>query len=183
MLTPQQIDEITLDTAVFGGYDTKSVDAFLEPLIEDYGTLYKENALLKSKMRILVEKLEEYRANEASLRNAMDNAQKTCDQMILDAEAKCKKLLADANAAAISTQPEQVRQEAAARISQVQEQLQSCIAVLEGIKTGDSSSQPPEAQATDDLAAEIAANLQNLIGSDDASAPTANRNKNRKRGK
>ena len=48
MFTPQQIDEISFDTAVFGGYDKTSVDEILEPLTEDYVTLYKENALLKS---------------------------------------------------------------------------------------------------------------------------------------
>ena len=100
MFTPQQIDEISFDKAVFGGYDMQSVDEFLEPLTEDYVTLYKENALLKSKMRVLVEKLEEYRRNEASMRDAIVNAQKTCDKMVREAEAKCTKMLNDANASA-----------------------------------------------------------------------------------
>lgn len=57
MFTPQQLEQISFDKAVFGGYDMQSVDEFLEPLLEDYETLYKENATLKSKMRVLVEKL------------------------------------------------------------------------------------------------------------------------------
>ena len=52
---------------MFGGYDMQTVDEFLEPLTEDYITLYKENAVLKSKMKVLVEKLEEYRAQEQSM--------------------------------------------------------------------------------------------------------------------
>ena len=63
MFTPQQIEEISFNRAKFGGYDMASVDAFLEPLTNDYVTLYKENALLKSKMRVLVEKMEELRKN------------------------------------------------------------------------------------------------------------------------
>ena len=63
MFTPQQLEQISFDKAVFGGYDMESVDQILEPLLEDYVTLYKENATLKSKMRVLVEKLEEYRRN------------------------------------------------------------------------------------------------------------------------
>ena len=63
MFTPQQIDQISFGRATFGGYDMQQVDEFLEPLTEDYVTLYKENALLKSKMRVLVGKLEEYRKN------------------------------------------------------------------------------------------------------------------------
>ena len=55
MYTPQQLEEISFARARFNGYDIDSVDEVLEPLIEDYVTLYKENALLKSKMRVLVE--------------------------------------------------------------------------------------------------------------------------------
>ena len=102
MFTPQQIDQISFDKAKFGkpGYDMEQIDEFLEPLTEDYVTLYKENALLKSKMRVLVGKLEEYRKNEASMKEAVANAQKTCDKMVMEAEAKCAKMMAAASAAA-----------------------------------------------------------------------------------
>lgn len=100
MLTPQQIQEISFEKAIFGGYDMASVDDVLEPLTEDYLTLYKENSVLKSKMRILVEKLEEYRKQEASMQNAILAAQKTCEQMTVDAEKKCAKMLRDAEEAA-----------------------------------------------------------------------------------
>ena len=96
MLTPQQIQEISFEKAVFGGYNMDSVDDFLEPLTEDYITLYKENSVLKSKMRILVEKLEEYRKQESSMQSAIIAAQKTCDQMVAETEKKCAKLLRDA---------------------------------------------------------------------------------------
>ncbi len=96
MLTPQQIQEISFEKAVFGGYNMDSVDDFLEPLTEDYVTLYKENSVLKSKMRILVEKLEEYRKQESSMQSAIIAAQKTCDQMIAEAEKKCARMLHEA---------------------------------------------------------------------------------------
>lgn len=163
MLTPQQIDEVTLDTAVFGGYDTKSVDAFLEPLIADYVTLYKENALLKSKMRVLVEKLEEYRANEANLRDAMDNAQKKCDQMILDAQSRCNQMIAEAESNAAGIASDEARRQNDARLNQVQEQLRTCISSLEQMKFAPAP-EIAEARSTDAMAAEIAANLQSLIG-------------------
>ena len=100
MLTPQQIQDISFEKALFGGYDMDSVDDILEPLTEDYVTLYKENSVLKSKMRILVEKLEEYRKQEASMQNALLAAQKTCDQMVADAEKKCAQMLHEAEDAA-----------------------------------------------------------------------------------
>ena len=40
------------------------VDEFLDQLTEDYTALYKENAVLKSKMKVLVDKVEGYRATE-----------------------------------------------------------------------------------------------------------------------
>ena len=100
MFTPQQIDQVSFGRSTFGGYDMQQVDEFLEPLTEDYVTLYKENALLKSKMRVLVGKLEEYRKNEASMKDAVVNAQKTCDKMVAEAEAKCARMLNQASAAA-----------------------------------------------------------------------------------
>ena len=147
MFTPQQIDQIAFSKAKFGGYNMQQVDEFLEPLTEDYVTLYKENALLKSKMRVLVGKLEEYRKNEASMKEAVANAQKTCDKMVAEAEAKCAKMLqgasdvaiansqsSDAQIAAENARVEQARQTAAGKITELQEQLRSCIQALDRIK-------------------------------------------------
>jgi len=100
MFTPQEIQEKTFVKAVFGGYDMQTVDEFLEPLTEDYITLYKENAVLKSKMKVLVEKLEEYRAQEQSMRKAILTAQRTADNMIAEAERKAAEVLNNAQATA-----------------------------------------------------------------------------------
>ena len=156
MFTPQQIDQISFGNATFGGYDKRDVDEFLEPLTEDYVTLYKENALLKSKMRVLVEKLEEYRRNEASMKDAIVNAQKTCDRMVREAEAKCTQMLADANAAATANaknadtliaaenaRVEEARRAAAKKIAEIQEQMRVCIQALERIKTANRPTTPP----------------------------------------
>ena len=89
MITPQQIEQVSFRDTTFNGYNKHDVDEFLEPLVDDYIALYKENALLKSKMRVLVAKLEEYRQSEASLKDAVVNAQKTCDLMVKEAEGKC----------------------------------------------------------------------------------------------
>ena len=100
MFTPQEIQEKTFVKAVFGGYDMQTVDDFLEPLTADYITLYKENAVLKSKMKVLVEKLEEYRAQEQSMRKAIVSAQRTADAMVAEAEKKCARIMNDAEHAA-----------------------------------------------------------------------------------
>ena len=194
MFTPQQIDEISFDKAVFGGYDMASVDEFLEPLTEDYITLYKENALLKSKMRVLVEKLEEYRRNEASMRDAIVNAQKTCDKMVREAEAKCTKMLNDANAAAAenaknagtliaaeNARVEDAKKAAAAKISEIQDQMKTCIQALERIKTAnrpiptrtDTAPAGASTADTDAVADEISSTLEALVGTTEDTAPKA----------
>ena len=196
MFTPQQIDEISFDKAVFGGYDMASVDEFLEPLTEDYITLYKENALLKSKMRVLVEKLEEYRRNEASMRDAIVNAQKTCDKMVREAEAKCTKMLNDANAAAAenaknagtliaaeNARVEDAKKAAAAKIAEIQDQMKTCIQALERIKTANrpvptrnteaAASAVSSSTDADAVADEISSNLEALVGTTEDTAPKA----------
>jgi cell division initiation protein len=96
MLTPQDLQEVSFEKAKIGGYVMKSVDEFLEPLMDDYVTLYKENAVLKSKMRLLVERLEAYRANEASLKAAAEKTKEDCDAMMAEAQRKSEELVAKA---------------------------------------------------------------------------------------
>lgn len=156
MITPQQIDQISFSQARHG-YDMEQVDKILEPLTEDYVTLYKENALLKSKMRVLVGKLEEYRKNEAAAKDALDSAKRSAEQMMQEAEAKCAQMMrqAQAAAAAVPAAPAapaakapsadafvavenarvaEARKTAAARITEIQTQMQQCIQALDRIK-------------------------------------------------
>ena len=194
MFTPQQSDQISFGRATFGGYDMQQVDEFLEPLTEDYVTLYKENALLKSKMRVLVGKLEEYRKNEASMKDAVINAQKTCDKMVREAEAKCAKMLSEANTAAAqnvqdtgalvaaeAARVQEARKLAATKIDEIQEQMRSCIQALERVKQANqpkTAAKPVEAPAAapssaDAVADEISQNLEALVGTTEETAPKA----------
>ena len=188
MFTPQQIDQVSFGRSTFGGYDMQQVDEFLEPLTEDYVTLYKENALLKSKMRVLVGKLEEYRKNEASMKDAVINAQKTCDKMVAEAQAKCAQMLSNASAAAApaaqnsdalvaaeNARVQEARKAAAAKIGELQEQLRTCIQALDRIKNANApEAAPAPAPAADkDVADEIAQNIETMIGSTVDTAPKA----------
>lgn len=195
MFTPQQIDQISFGRATFGGYDMQQVDEFLEPLTEDYVTLYKENALLKSKMRVLVGKLEEYRKNEAAMKDAVVNAQRTCDKMVREAEAKCAQMMSSANAAAAQSaqnsdaliaaenaRVEEARRTAAAKINELEDQLRTCIQALERIKGANAPAAPAAAPApaaqpaafdSDAVANEISQNLEALVGTTNDVAPKA----------
>lgn len=88
MLTPQEVAEHAFSKASFGGYNMAQVDKFLDILTEDYTTLYKENAVLKSKMKVLVDKVEEYRSTEDAMRMTLLSAQKMANAMVSEAESK-----------------------------------------------------------------------------------------------
>ena len=64
------------------------VDEFLDELTDDYTALYKENAALKAKLKVLVEKVEDYRATEDSMRATLLTAQKMADSIVHEAEAE-----------------------------------------------------------------------------------------------
>jgi hypothetical protein len=70
-------------------------------------------------MRILVEKLEEYRRQEGSMQNAILAAQKTCEQMTIDTEKKCAQMLRDAEQAVAEK-----TQNVGSRIEEEQERLE-----------------------------------------------------------
>ena len=110
MLTPQEVSEHAFAKASFGGYNMAMVDEFLDLLTVDYTNLYNENAVLKSKMKVLADKVEEYRSTEESMRKALLTAQRLADDMVREAEAKKASLLQEAEADA-QRRIEQLRQE------------------------------------------------------------------------
>jgi cell division initiation protein len=151
-------------------------------------------------MRVLVSKLEEYRKNETSMKDAVVNAQKTCDKMVKEAEAKCTQMLTDANAAAAlnaknadsliaaeEARVEEAKRAAAAKIEEIQEQIRSCIQALDRIKEANrpamvapvvtEPAEPKPAMMSDEnteaVANEISQNLEALVGTADEPAPKA----------
>ena len=96
MLTPQEIQDQKFEKAVFGGYDMAQIDKFLDTVLSDYSSLYKENAALKAKMRVLVDKIEEYRAVDEELRKTLYNAQIAAKDTVSRAQAEAERILRDA---------------------------------------------------------------------------------------
>ena len=98
MFTPQQVSEKSFPKSSFGsgGYNMAAVDEFLDELTEDYTALYKENATLKAKLKVLAEKMEEYRATEDAMRSTLLSAQRMGAQMVEDAQKEKDAILAAA---------------------------------------------------------------------------------------
>ena len=96
MLTPQEVSERAFQKVSFGGYNMAQVDDFLDILTSDYSSLYNENAVLKSKMKVLVDKVEEYRSTEEAMRKALMTAQRFADEIVKEAETKKEAMLQEA---------------------------------------------------------------------------------------
>ena len=99
-MTPQDIREKIFEKAVFGGYDMGSVDDFMEEMAAELESAQRESATLKAKMKVLVDKIEEYRASEDAMRMTLLSAQKLSAQIESEARARADKLIADAQATA-----------------------------------------------------------------------------------
>ena len=103
MITAQDIREKGFERVRLNGYDMAAVDEFLEELADDVAASQKENAVLKSKMKVLVDKIEEYRANEEALNSAILSAQKLAVQIENEARQRAAATIAEADKKAQDT--------------------------------------------------------------------------------
>ncbi len=99
MMTPDSIANKRFDKAM-GGYRQDEVDAFLEQIAAQIKAMQVEKEDLERKVEVLANKIEEYRADEDSLRSALVGAQKLGDSVIRDSKAKADAILLDAKAEA-----------------------------------------------------------------------------------
>lgn len=100
MFTPQEVSEKVFPKASgFGnGYQMSAVDEFLDTLTEDYTGLFKENVTLKAKLKVLAEKVEEYRSTEDAMRSTLLTAQKMAAKLVQEAQTEKDQMLAEARA-------------------------------------------------------------------------------------
>lgn len=96
-MTPQDIRERALEKAMFGGYDMATVDKFREEVAIELAAKEKEIAVLKGKMKVLVDKIEEYRSTEDAMRLALLSAQKSGKQIEEDAQKRADEVITSAN--------------------------------------------------------------------------------------
>ena len=182
MMTPQEVSEHAFAKASFGGYNMAMVDEFLDLLTEDYTTLYKENATLKAKMKVLVEKVEEYRSTEDAMRKALLTAQKMADEMVAEAEAKKAEVLgqAETEAKAKMVQLEQelnneqarlsaAKASTAAYVEKLKELYQHEMDYLNGLSAL-TAAPAPQADPVTEAASDISASVERLVAQAKAEA-------------
>ena len=100
MLTPQEVASHAFAKATLGGYNMAMVDEFLDQLTEDYTALYNDNAILKNKLKVLSDTIEEYRATDNAMRKTLLAAQQMADSIVSEAEKRKSQLVKDAESSA-----------------------------------------------------------------------------------
>lgn len=102
-LTPLDIQQQKFRTR-FRGFDAQEVDTFLDQMADAFEALLKENENLKEEIRRLQLEIQGYKNREDSFKRALLNSQKVIEQMkenaqksseliIAEAEVKAEKLL------------------------------------------------------------------------------------------
>ncbi len=177
MLTPQEVSEHAFAKASFGGYNMGMVDEFLDTLTEDYTALYKENTALKAKMKVLVDKVEEYRSTEEAMRKTLLTAQTMADEMIKEAKRKQAAMISEAENQA-AARLEVLRQEIAGEearlagaknsttsyLSKVQEMHRRELEYLASLESAAVTiPEPPAADPVISAVAEIEANMNRMM--------------------
>ena len=100
MMTPQEVASHSFAKATLGGYNLAQVDEFLDELTEDYAALYNENTILKNKLKVLSDTVEEYRATEATMRKTLLAAQQMADNIVDEAKKKQAEMVDEAESGA-----------------------------------------------------------------------------------
>lgn len=78
------------------GYDCDEVDDFLDAVIQDYEQLYKENQTLKDKIGLLTEAIERYKLIEVTMKQSLDVAKHTADEICKNAKNEADGIIARA---------------------------------------------------------------------------------------
>lgn len=92
MLTPLDIHNKEFKRG-FRGYSEEEVDEFLDRVIKDYETLYRDNIDLKETIERMSSKLEHFQNMESTLHNTLIIAQETAEEVKLNAKKETELML------------------------------------------------------------------------------------------
>lgn len=99
------------------GYNTEEVDGFLDMLLKNYETIYKQNRDLKEQIQLLQEKIQSYQDIESTLKNTLVLAEKTAEEVKNNAEKEKEAILKEA-----TLQAKEILQQAKQRFCQINNQ-------------------------------------------------------------
>jgi cell division initiation protein len=91
----KEISAKRFDKSAFG-YKADEVDSFLNEIAAEVNELTSQNTELQKKLEILATKLEEYRQDENSMKEALLGAQKLGNTIVREAKEKAEAIIAEA---------------------------------------------------------------------------------------
>ena len=95
MFTADEIRQITFEK-VMRGYRTEDVESFMENIADEFEALEKEKRDLEEKLYLLAEKVEQYKAEEESIKTTLINAQRLGESIVSDARVKADNIIREA---------------------------------------------------------------------------------------
>ncbi len=95
-MNSREIKEKRFEKAAMFGYRAEEVEVYLTELAQAFDRLQNEKAVLEKKIVILAGKIEEYRKDEDSMKEALLGAQRLGNTVVAEAQAKADKILAEA---------------------------------------------------------------------------------------
>lgn len=101
MLKPIDIREKEFETKL-RGYDKEQVDDFLNEIMSDMATLYKDNTKLTDEINELKTKCSELEAKEATINQSLELTKYQCEEMRKNAQFEAKAIIDNAKADAES---------------------------------------------------------------------------------
>ncbi len=95
MFTAEEIRQITFEK-VMRGYRPEDVESFMENIADEFEALEKEKRDLEEKLYLLAEKVEQYKAEEESIKTTLINAQRLGESIVSDARVKADNVIREA---------------------------------------------------------------------------------------
>jgi len=96
LLSPLEIQQKQFRPRTFKGLDAKDVESFLQKVADQMSGLLKEIDELKQDLGEKERQLGEHREREQTLKNTLISAQKTVEQMKVNAQKEAKLLVSEA---------------------------------------------------------------------------------------
>ena len=98
MMTPSELREHEFKGAGRNAYKSDDVDNFFGEVAVAYEKIYRENAELVKRIGLLADRLEQFKQNEAEIKQAVLGAQKAADIIVKEAETAVEDSKAEAEA-------------------------------------------------------------------------------------
>jgi len=129
-MTGREIKEKRFDKAAMFGYKAEEVELYLAEVAQAVDQLNKEKAILEKKLEILAAKIEEYRKDEDSMKEALLGAQRLGNTVVAEANEKAGHILNEAEGKATAM----LREAEERATAMLQEADQNAAKAVSGVK-------------------------------------------------